>query len=283
MLNDISTNVIQNIGQKTKKVKTDRFKENLIDLFFLFLFILISFQSYKKLILKFINKSVIFFKNNSLVNYSNIFNLYSYKKFNLAKKFYKKSFLRFYIKMWSKIKINSNLFFQNKSIRFIDRSLLWKPKKNQWFLKKWIRTRKKVKAHVFAFRNIYINQPRFWVQKKNIWNFKGFGMLRKLKLKQTRLVPFVNTLLHRNLIASPLNRISFYQLQEWNYKRFDVGFKNISDLFPFFYKVLRKFKSKTFRRKRRFLFYKYKLSSHKYDTKFLKFGNYSIVKKKKKF
>ena len=283
LLSDISTNVIQNIGQKTKKVKTDKFKENLIDLFFLFLFILISFQSYKKLILKFINKSVIFFKNNSLVNYSNIFNLYSYKKFNLAKKFYKKSFLRFYIKMWSKIKINSNLFFQNKSIRFIDRSLLWKPKKNQWFLKKWIRTRKKVKAHVFAFRNIYINQPRFWVQKKNIWNFKGFGMLRKLKLKQTRLVPFVNTILHRNLIASPLNRISFYQLQEWNYKRFDVGFKNISDLFPFFYKVLRKFKSKTFRRKRRFLFYKYKLSSHIYDTKFLKFGNYSIVKKKKNF
>src|SRR3989338_6754850 len=57
LLSDISTNVIQNIGQKTKKVKTDKFKENLIDLFFLFLFILISFQSYKKLILKFINKS----------------------------------------------------------------------------------------------------------------------------------------------------------------------------------------------------------------------------------
>lgn len=53
-----------------------------------------------------------------------MFNLYKNKNFTLAKKFYKKSFLRFYIKLWSKLKINANLFFNKKNIRFIDRSLL---------------------------------------------------------------------------------------------------------------------------------------------------------------
>jgi len=108
-------------------------------------------------------------------------------------------------------------------------------------------------------------------------------MLRKFKLKSLRFVPFINTLMYRNLIASPKGRQSFYHLKYLNFKRFDSDFKSISDIFPFFYRVLRKFKSKKFKRKRRILFFKYDFVSHKYHKKFLKFRRYSILKKKKKF
>lgn len=38
-------------------------------------------------------------------------------------------------------------------------------------------------------------------------------MLQKFKLKQARLVPFLNTLMHRNLITSPVGRSSLFRLK----------------------------------------------------------------------
>jgi hypothetical protein len=102
----------------------DEYQENIIDVFFLFLFLVITYHSYKKLLLKFTKNSIKFLKHNLLINKSNFFNIKSYKRFIMLKRFYKKFFIKFYLKLITKVKINSSAFFFNKMTTYIDRSII---------------------------------------------------------------------------------------------------------------------------------------------------------------
>ncbi len=227
--------------------------ENLIDIFFLFLFILISFYSYKKLILKFTQKSFLFL-NNAVLNRAVTFNLMQGNRLYASKKFYHKSFLKFYIKLCTRVPLNVNLFFNNRNIKYVDRSLLWHPKKFK-YIKKFIKLRGRRNRPLIFEHQLFTNIAKSWIQKKSLISFKGLNMLRRFKIKRTKMIPFIKTLIKRNVISAPTQRIALKRLQYWNYRRFwpNSYFKSKSDLFTFFYKVLRKQKRRLPRRRWRFL------------------------------
>lgn len=184
------------------------YKEDPIHIFFLQLFLLTIYQSYKKLILKFTNKTLFYLKNN----YSNTkiykYNSISLLKYKISKKFYTKSFLKLYNLLSSRIRINSNLFFSNRNIKYTDRKLYFKKQKHNWSIKKidW-KLGKFLKFKV----NVTYNKPVFWIQKKHVITFKGLNFIKQFKLRSFRFFPSLKTVIKRNLIFKPRSRLAAYQ------------------------------------------------------------------------
>jgi len=184
------------------------YKEDPIHIFFLQLFLLTIYQSYKKLILKFTNKTLFYLKNN----YNNTkiykYNSISLLKYKISKKFYTKSFLKLYNLLSSRIRINSNLFFSNRNIKYTDRKLYFKKQKHNWSIKKidW-KLGKFLKFKV----NVTYNKPVFWIQKKHVITFKGLNYIKQFKFGSFRFFPSLKTVIKRNLIFKPRSRLVAYQ------------------------------------------------------------------------
>lgn len=184
------------------------YKEDPIHIFFLQLFLLTIYQSYKKLILKFTNKTLFYLKNN----YNNTkilkYNSFSLIKYKISRKFYTKSFLKLYNLLSSRIRINANLFFSNRNIKYTDRKLYFKKKNHAWSIKKidW------KLGKFFKFRvNVSYNKPLFWIQKKHVITFKGLNYIKQFKFRSFRFFPSLKTVIKRNLIFKPKNRLIAYQ------------------------------------------------------------------------
>lgn len=184
------------------------YKEDPIHIFFLQLFLLTIYQSYKKLILKFTNKTLFYLKNN----YSNTkivkYNSLSLIKYKISRKFYTKSFLKLYNLLSSRIRINSNLFFSNRNIKYTDRKLYFKKQKHNWSIRKidW----KLGKFFKFKIKVTY-NKPLFWIQKKHVITFKGMNYIKQFKYRSFRFFPSLKTVIKRNLIFKPRSRLIAYQ------------------------------------------------------------------------